>query len=139
MSVSTDANVLISAFRADDATPQCRALLANRHDWLVSDWALAEFAAVMGRDVRAGGIDEGGARKGFAGLDVWVGAEATIVHVTTDDVAAAARRLRRLDLNLRAPDALHVCIALRLGAALATADKKMIRAARQLGLVVIEP
>lgn len=139
MSVSTDANILISAFRDDDATQDCRALRANRHDWLVSAWALAEFAAVMGRGVRAGNIDQDRARKAFAGLDTWAGAEATVVHVSTDDVAAAARRLRQLDLNVRAPDALHAFIALRFGAELATADKKLVRAARQLSLVVIEP
>jgi predicted nucleic acid-binding protein len=44
--------------------------------------------------------------------------------------------IRRLDLNLRAPDAINLAIALRLGAALATFDRRMTENARTLGLAI---
>jgi uncharacterized protein len=46
----------------------------------------------------------------------------------------AARFLRRLDLNLRAPDALNIAVAQRLGIAIATFDQRMAVAARRLGV-----
>jgi predicted nucleic acid-binding protein len=50
------------------------------------------------------------------------------------DTAQAGSWLRRLDLVLRTPDALHLAIAARLGAPVATFDRGMEAAARNLGL-----
>jgi predicted nucleic acid-binding protein len=44
--------------------------------------------------------------------------------------------MRRLDLTLRTPDALHIAISGRVGATLATFDEKMAAAARVVGLPV---
>ena len=44
--------------------------------------------------------------------------------------------LRRLDLTLRTPDALHIAIAQRLAAELMTFDQKMAASARALGTAV---
>src|SRR5438270_314844 len=60
------------------------------------------------------------------------------------DVHAADRRLayayvRRFDLALRAPDALHLAIAHRLNATLVTLDGRLERAAGQLGIAVEVP
>ena len=44
----------------------------------------------------------------------------------------------RLDLGLRTPDALHIAVAHRIRAPLATFDAKLIRDARKLGLTVLE-
>lgn len=50
------------------------------------------------------------------------------------DLVDAEGFLRRLDLNLRTPDALNIAIARRLGIPLATFDGKMAAAASALGL-----
>jgi uncharacterized protein len=47
--------------------------------------------------------------------------------------------LRRLDVNLRTPDALHIAIAQRLEATLVTFDWGMAAAARPLGMAVATP
>ncbi|HVH76374.1 MAG TPA: hypothetical protein VM755_15780 [Stellaceae bacterium] len=52
------------------------------------------------------------------------------------DIAAADAFLRRLDLNLRAPDAINIAIAQRLGADLMTFDERMTANARALGLAL---
>jgi predicted nucleic acid-binding protein len=44
--------------------------------------------------------------------------------------------LRRLNLRLRAPDAVHLAMAERLGAKIATFDKQMANAANRLGISV---
>jgi uncharacterized protein len=53
------------------------------------------------------------------------------------DLVMAARFLRRLDLNLRTPDALNIAVAQRLGIAIATFDQRMAVAARQLGVPTV--
>jgi predicted nucleic acid-binding protein len=49
------------------------------------------------------------------------------------DRSAADLFIRRLDLPLRAPDAINIAIAQRVGATLATFDDKMAECARTLG------
>ncbi len=56
--------------------------------------------------------------------------------MTSADVTRADALMRRLDLPLRTPDALHIAIAERVGATLATFDVKMAAAARVIGLPV---
>jgi predicted nucleic acid-binding protein len=56
------------------------------------------------------------------------------IHAT--DVRLASVYVRRFDLALRAPDALHVAIARRLDVALVTLDRRMAAAAVELGVAV---
>jgi predicted nucleic acid-binding protein len=58
------------------------------------------------------------------------------VETAASDIAFASVVLRRLDLNLRAPDAINIAICNRIGAALATFDEPMAKAARALGVKV---
>ena len=58
------------------------------------------------------------------------------METTSDDIARAETMLRRLDLNLRAPDAIHIVIAQRSEAMLVTFDLKMADSARFLGVTV---
>ena len=46
--------------------------------------------------------------------------------------------VRRFDLALRAPDALHLAVARRLDATLVTLDRRLTAAARELGIAVDE-
>ncbi|HEX3411129.1 MAG TPA: PIN domain-containing protein [Stellaceae bacterium] len=46
---------------------------------------------------------------------------------------------RRLDLGLRAPDALHLAIARRLDATLVTRDRCLATAAGEMGIAVEAP
>ncbi len=62
--------------------------------------------------------------------------EAQNVALALGDVLAAEGFLRRLDLTLLAPDALHIAMCQRIGATLATFDEKMAASARMLGVDV---
>jgi uncharacterized protein len=52
------------------------------------------------------------------------------------DLRQAERFLRRLDLPLRAPDAIHIAITQRLDLELATFDERMADCAKRLGVKV---
>jgi uncharacterized protein len=55
------------------------------------------------------------------------------------DVRLAAAYVRRFDLALRAPDALHLAIARRLDIALVTLDRRIMAAASDLGVALEVP
>ena len=58
------------------------------------------------------------------------------VETCSADMKVAEGFLRGLNLPLRAPDALNIAIAQRIGASLLTFDVKMAASARALGLDV---
>jgi len=101
---------------------------------IVSDFAGAEFASVVARMVRTKELKKTEARALFSKFDNWKLTSAKQMYLEPADVAAAETFLRRLDLTLRAPDALHIAMAKRAGAVLATFDTKMAASAKNLGL-----
>ena len=136
MNVYLDASALIPLFIEDGFTAQAKAILtAASTPLVVGDFARAEFASVIGRAVRIGRLPHSTALQIFADFDMWADPFAT-AETTTQDVRLSEVWLRRLDLNLRAPDALHIAIAARLGASLATFDVRIAEAAEALGVRV---
>lgn len=136
MSRYLDANAIIGLLTADPLTGRVRAVLAQNGDPLiVSDFAAAEFTAVVGRKMRSGAITREHALDAIALLDQWR-SRVTCVQLDVTDVARADQFLRRLDLPLQPPDAMHIAIAQRLGSVLVTFDRRMASAARTLGLAV---
>lgn len=136
MSRYLDTNAIIGLLTADPLTPRVRAVLAQSIDPLIiSDFAAVEFAAVVGRKVRSATIMRQHGMDAIALLDQW-SARVTRVPLGSNDVARADQFLRRLDLPLQAPDAIHIAIAERLAATLVTFDRQMAAAARTLGLTV---
>ena len=137
MSVYLDASILVSFFVNDAMSARADALMrALSVPLVVSDLASAEFASALGRRVRTGKITRDDATATLTDLDAWTGRAANLVSVEPGDIATAAAFLRRLDLNLRTPDAIHIALAQRLGAELATFDARMAECARVLGATV---
>ncbi len=133
-----DASILASLFVADAFSDQASSLLAAAAaDVLISDFAATEFSSVIARQVRMGRLSVERAREGFADFDVWNARAGQKVATLSADIQAAGTLIRRLDLNIRAPDALHIAVALRLGATLATFDRQMSQNAQSLGLEVV--
>jgi len=115
-----DAGKLLSDLRDDD-----------------SDFTVAEFSSGVASRVRLGEITDSGASVLFAALDAWMMRAARRESLTTGDVGVAISLVRRLDLGLRAPDAINIAIAQRCEAQLLSFDEKLIRCARLLGLTAI--
>jgi predicted nucleic acid-binding protein len=74
------------------------------------------------------------ARAAFATFDGLAPRTVTRIETSPADIKAAEEFLRRLDLTLRAPDAVNIAVAQRIGATLMTFDDKMAASARTLGL-----
>jgi len=131
-----DANAIIALLTADPLTPRVRTALGQGTEPLIiSDFAAAEFTAVVGRKMRSATITRQHALDAITLLDQW-STRTTRARLDADDVARAEQFLRRLDLPLQTPDAVHIAIAERLEATLVTFDRQMAAAARTLGLLV---
>jgi predicted nucleic acid-binding protein len=135
LSVYFDASLIVSMLLPDALSVRADAYIRKEAPTpIVSDFAAAEVASVVGAKLRRGALDVAGARRALDEFDTWRTTVATQSSLAADDVAVADGFLRRLDLTLRAPDALHLAIARRLGSPLATFDVRMTDAARALGL-----
>ena len=137
MDVYLDASVIVALLTNDMLTDRARRFLqSQRLTLFISDYASAEVASVIARRVRTAELTAAEARAAFDSLDQWTQKFAKPVETISGDIALAAGFIRRLDLTLRAPDAINIAIARRLGIALATFDKGMAPCASALGVAV---
>jgi len=83
-----------------------------------------------------GGLTRQEAEAAFADFDHWLSTELGRAEVTPADIYAAQGYIRTLAFALRTPDALHIAMASRLGAELATFDIRLEEIARQLSVSV---
>jgi len=133
--VYLDTSVIVSLFANDALNARALKFLNDEKPILfVSDFAAAEFAAAIARRVRTRELTDIGAREIFSRFDIWRLSATRTVLLAADDVRLAESFIRRLDMTLLAPDALHIAMAKRAGAALATFDTKMAASAKNLGL-----
>jgi len=138
VTVYLDASVLVALFANDSLTARADAYLrAHPSELVVSDFAAAEFASAFARRVREKLLTVNEARTAFSTFDVWTSREAAREQITSADIASAAAFIRRLDMPLRTPDAIHIAAAQRIDAELLTFDKQMVAGARALGVAVI--
>jgi hypothetical protein len=137
MSFYLDANIIVALLIPDALADRTEALMSRRGAALiVSDFAATEFAAVIARKVRIGALSREQAQSTFGEFDAWVDGKCQRAEVANVDCTSAEAMLRRLDLPLMAPDAIHIAIAQRVGATLVTFDQRMAAAARALGRAV---
>lgn len=137
MSVYLDANVLVALFVQDPSSARVAAAMAQLDDVIaVSDLAALEFASVVARNMRGKLLSPRDAGEALDDFDLWV-TGAQRVETNAADVAAADAMVRRLDVNLHGADAIHVALALRVGAVLFTLDAKMKNNAKKLSVPVV--
>jgi len=87
---------------------------------------------------RARTIALDGARSALRPLDLWRAQAASACQATSSDILVADSFLRRLDLPLRAPDAIHLAITRRLDIEMATGDLRLKDCAVRLGIKLTE-
>lgn len=139
LSVYLDTSVVVPLFLPDPFVTRARAFFATGPvDLAVSDLVSAEFASVMGIKVRTGELTVADAQSAFASFDDWTSRRTLGTQTQTTDIRVAETSLRRLNLNLRALDAIHIAVARRLAADLATFDSRMAASARALGMPVLD-
>jgi hypothetical protein len=101
--------------------------------------AAAEFVSAVSRMVRSGIFSAANAAEELADFEIWRAGTAVSVELHAADARLAYSFLRRFDLKLRAPDALHLAIVRRVDATLVTLDRRLANAARALDIAVIQP
>ncbi|MBV8120599.1 MAG: type II toxin-antitoxin system VapC family toxin [Alphaproteobacteria bacterium] len=132
--------MLVALFVIDPSNTRAIAfLLAHPAVVVVSDFGAAEFASAVARRVRTRDLTRKDGQIAFLHFDGWIARSARRQEITSADIGMADRLLRRLDVNLRTPDALHIAVAERLGATLVTLDRGMAAASRALGMAVALP
>lgn len=136
MSVYLDASVIVPLFIADAFSKQADALIAQESTITIADWAVVEVSSVIARQTRIGAIDTQTAQRVLSQFDSWRARLAIRAETFGSDMVLATEFVRKFDLGLRGPDALHLAIASRLGMKLLTFDTRMKSAAIALGLDV---
>lgn len=136
MSIYLDASLVIPTLVKEDASDTVEAYLKSRPDRVISDFAAAEVASGLSRLFRMGLLTAAAASARLADFEAWRAATSSPVEVHAADVRLAYAYIRRFDLMLRAPDALHLAIARRIDATLATFDRRLARAAGELGVAI---
>jgi uncharacterized protein len=140
LSAYLDASVLLPTLIIESATEAVYGCLdANDQELLISDFAAAEVASALSRLVRMALLTDADASARLADFDAWRATMSLPVDIGASDARLAYIYVRRFDLRLRAPDALHLAIARRLDATLVTPDRRMAIASREMGIAVEIP
>jgi predicted nucleic acid-binding protein len=135
-----DASVMLPILVKEPASAVVDAFMATlqQEPW-VSDFAAAEVASALSRLVRTGRLQAADGAVCLSDFDIWRAAMTRPAEIHAADVRLADVYVRRFDLGLRAPDALHLAIARRLDATLITLDRRLAAAAREMGITVNVP
>jgi hypothetical protein len=135
-----DTSVLLPTLIVEPTTEAVYEFLGGDNgELLISDFAAAEVASALSRLLGMALLTETDASARLADFDAWRAAMTSPVDIHASDARLAYIYVRRFDLQLRAPDALHVAVARRLDAALVTLDRRMATAAWELGVAVEMP
>ncbi len=136
MTIYCDASVIVSALTAEPFSLVARSWLDDqpRADLAYSGWTTAEIASALARKQRSGHLDDAGRARAWA---VWpdVSRAMASAEVLSADLTLVAK-LVDSGPGLRAGDALHLAIVLRLGFTVATFDRDLAAAARAEGVTV---
>lgn len=137
MNFYLDASVLLAMLIKEQRSGAIEQFLAGAGSpLLVSEYASAEVASALSRLLRTGHLTRDRAEGRLAAYDAWIAKDMNPVDIEGHDIRAASSIVRRFDLMLRAPDALHLAICRRLGATMATLDHRLAAAAQALDVEV---
>ena len=140
MNLYLDSSVLIPTLVEEPTTAAVQDLFRDRPDELaVSDFAAAEVASALSRLVRMERLSAAEAAERLADFDDWRAGATEAADMDPHDCRVANSYVRRFNLGLRAPDALHAAICRRLELRLVTLDRRLAAAAMELGIDVMVP
>lgn len=135
MSVYLDASVILPTLIEEAASALVDRFIEQLDDDLIiSEFAAAEVASALSRLVRTGFLDGEDANRRLSDFDAWRAAAARDLDLQASDVRLANVFVRRFDLMLRTPDALHAAACRREDHLLVTLDKRLASAALELGV-----
>lgn len=137
MSVYLDASVILPTLVEEAASQAVDAFIGLAGEQLViSEFAAAEVASALSRLVRTGLLERDDAAARLADFDAWRAVATADPDTQASDIRLAHLFVRRFDLMLRVPDALHAAMCRRADHELVTMDRRLATAARDLGVSV---
>jgi predicted nucleic acid-binding protein len=131
-----DTSVLGALFFRESTAPAVLARLesAGAGELCASALTLTEMASVGAIKERTGSVNAASRMEGLAACNRFVSDSLTLVEAEAGDFRTAAKLLDAPALSLRAGDALHLALACRIRASLATLDKRQAGAANHYGV-----
>ena len=139
MSFYLDASAIVPLVVSEPSSGAVERFVGSGQSLSISDYAVAETASALSRLTRMQKLGRIDASLALADLDAWRARAATNIEVTGSDVRLADLFVRRFELMLRTPDALHVAICHRVKDVLVTLDRRMLDAAGLLGIPTTLP
>ncbi|MFA4892771.1 type II toxin-antitoxin system VapC family toxin [Brevundimonas sp.] len=136
MTVYLDTSVVVPLFLDDDHAPRVRAWAVSDRSIVLSAWTVTEFSSALSMQVRLKNVTEAERKALERAFDRW-SRKGQMLEFEAD-MFNNARVLLQRHSRLRAPDALHLAIALRNGVELATLDIVLRDAAVAEGMKVID-
>jgi predicted nucleic acid-binding protein len=135
VSAYLDASALLPTLIEEAASAAVDRFVAEADEPLIiSEFAAAEVASALSRLVRTGVLDGGDAAARLADFDAWRAAATDDLDLQASDIRLAHIFVRRFDLMLRSPAALHAAVCRRADLLLVTLDKRLAAAAEALGV-----
>ena len=139
MSVYFDASVLVPLQVQEASTKIVRRYAVEADGSIfVSSLAAGEFASALSRLVRMNLLTDGDANNRFSLFDMWL-SSTTSVLIDNADIARATALVRRFELKLLMPDAIHIALCVRHQLVMVTLDKLLAEAAGVLWVEVVVP
>ncbi len=140
MTLYLDASVLLPMIVEEGMSEAVDALMERLESPpFVSEFAAGEVASALSRLVRMKHLDTSDVRARLSDFDAWRTTDTAPQDVEPVDIRLAAVFVRRLELGLRMPDAVHAALCRRLGHTLVTLDVRLAGAAAALGIEILIP
>lgn len=135
-----DTSAMVSLFIREQRTELVQQLVSEAAEQIaISDLTIGEFGAAMSSNVRTDRLTVDEATIAIERADIWAASPcATRINVTAADMRVATLHVRRFELGLLFPDAVHLALSDRAKVTLVTGDKRQANAARFLGSSMIE-
>ena len=109
----------------------------RKESLMISAWTLTEMASIGGIKHRTGAIDTETRQQALANFQRFASMRLGMTEIEPADFRTAAVLIES-PADLRAGDALHLAVARRLGARIASLDHRLCAAAEVLGLAIFE-
>lgn len=137
--VYLDASVIVPLLVEQPTTAIVGELIRATPRLSLSSFAIGEVISAISRLRRTEELDDRGANAALGTLDGWNRNAFDRATIDDADIRLASGFVRRFDLALRMPDAIHIAVAQRHGHCLATFDQRLADAARTIGVAVLVP
>lgn len=135
-----DTSVIVPLHISEPSSDIVGGLLnAAQPEFIVSTLAEGEFASSVSTRVRKKEATSEAAATWLNVFDEWVNSATISMKIEDSDIARAAALVRRFELKLLMPDAIHIAMCVRHQLVMVTLDKVLAEAAGVLGVEVVVP